>query len=311
MTGTRRKLTTIFSADVQDYTRLMRTDEEGTLATLKEYRDAMSRLIEIHGGRVVNTWGDGLIAEFASVVEAVRAALDIQNEVSGYNADRPDDTQMLFRIGINLGDVIAEDDDIYGDGVNVAARLQASASAGGIVISNTVYDHVRNKVAVGFECLGQLPVKNIEGGVLSYAVRIGEDPVRSAQQNPISAMGTSDEKNMGPGTTYDPGSMTPKWRNYGVLGAISAGIVVVNLLSWDGEFWAPWPILAIATVAALSWMRTNRQVDQVLTVFTIVGLALICINLLSWHGTFWAAWPLLAMAVLGSIRWFTRRRAEP
>jgi hypothetical protein len=105
--------------------------------------------------------------------------------------------------------------------------------------------------------------------------------------------------------------MTPKWRNYGVLGAISAGIVVVNLLSWDGEFWAPWPILAIATVAALSWMRTNRQVDQVLTVLTIVGLALTCINLLSWHGTFWAAWPLLAMAVLGSIRWFTRRRAEP
>ena len=93
MTGTRRKLTTIFSADVQDYTRLMRADEEGTLDTLKKYRDAMSRLIEIHGGRVVNTWGDGLIAEFASVVEAVRAALDIQNEVAGYNADRAPTTR--------------------------------------------------------------------------------------------------------------------------------------------------------------------------------------------------------------------------
>jgi adenylate cyclase len=166
MPETRRKLTTIFSADVQDYTRLMRADEEGTLDTLKAYRDAMKRLIEAHGGRVINTWGDGLIAEFPSVVEAVRAALDVQNELAGYNADHPDDTRMLFRIGINLGDVIAEDDDIYGDGVNVAARLQASASAGGIVISNTVYDQVRNKVAVGFDFLGQLPVKNIEGGVL-------------------------------------------------------------------------------------------------------------------------------------------------
>jgi adenylate cyclase len=309
MTGTRRKLTTIFSADVQDYTRLMRTDEEGTLDTLKKYRDAMSRLIEVHGGRVINTWGDGLIAEFASVVEAVRAALDIQNEVSGYNADRPDDTQMLFRIGINLGDVIAEGDDIYGDGVNVAARLQASAAAGGIVISNTVYDHVRNKVAVGFQCLGQLPVKNIEGGVLSYAVRIGEDRARSAQQEHFAAAGESSEQNIEP--TRNTGSATPKWRNYGVLGAISAGIVVINLLSWDGEFWAPWPILAIAIVAAVSWMRTARQIDQVLAVLTIVGLALICINLLSWRGTFWAAWPLLAMAILGSIRWFTRRRAEP
>ena len=157
---TRRKLTTIFSADVQDYTRLMGADEEGTLATLKRYRDRMSRLIEAHGGRVVNTWGDGLIAEFPSVVEAVRAAVDVQNELAGLNAARPADGRMLFRIGINLGDVIVEGSDIYGDGVNIAARLQAQAPAGGVVISNTVYDQVRNKVAVGFDFLGPLVVKN-------------------------------------------------------------------------------------------------------------------------------------------------------
>jgi adenylate cyclase len=312
MTGTRRKLTTIFSADVQDYTRLMRTDEEGTLDTLKKYRDAMTRLIEIHGGRVINTWGDGLIAEFASVVEALRAALDVQNELAGYNAGRPDDTRMLFRIGINLGDVIAEGDDIYGDGVNVAARLQASASAGGIVISSTVYDQVRNKVAVGFEFLGQLPVKNIEGGVLSYAVRIGEDRARPAPREHIPGKGVTPDKNIKLNTAQSAGSgVAPRRRNYGVLAAISAGILAINLLSWDGEFWAAWPILAIATVSALSWIRTNRQVDRILAVITILGLALICINLLSWRGTFWAAWPLLGMAVLGSIRWFTRRRTEP
>ena len=125
MSETRRKLTTIFSADVQDYTRLMGADEEGTLAMLKRHRDAMSRLIGLHGGRVINTWGDGLIAEFPSVVEAVRAAVDVQNELAGMNAGRPDEGRMLFRIGINLGDVIVDGDDIYGDGVNIAARLQA------------------------------------------------------------------------------------------------------------------------------------------------------------------------------------------
>jgi adenylate cyclase len=112
MTETRRKLTTIFCADVQDYTRLMGADEEGTLAMLKRYRDAMSRLIGAHNGRVINTWGDGLIADFASVVEAVRAAVDVQNELAGMNAARPADGRMLFRIGINLGDVIVDGEDI-------------------------------------------------------------------------------------------------------------------------------------------------------------------------------------------------------
>ena len=176
MSVTHRKLTTIFSADVQGYSRLMEADEEGTLATLKQYREAMERLIEAHGGRVINTWGDGLIAEFPSVVESVRVAIDVQNELAGRNAGRSDATRMQFRIGINLGDVIVEGDDIYGDGVNIAARLQSSAAPGGIVISNTVYDQVRNKMSVGFEFLGSLSVKNIEETVPSYAVRIGGQP---------------------------------------------------------------------------------------------------------------------------------------
>lgn len=173
MPPTRRKLTTIFCADVQDYSRLMGKDEEGTLAALKRSRDAMARLIEAREGRVVNTWGDGVIAEFPSVVEAVRAAIDVQNELAGLNAERHGEARMDYRIGLNLGDVIADGDDLYGDGVNIAARLQASAPAGGIVISSTVYDQVRNKLAVGFEFLGALTVKNIDGGVPSYVVQIG------------------------------------------------------------------------------------------------------------------------------------------
>lgn len=310
MPETRRRLTTIFSADVQDYTRLMRADEEGTLDTLKRYRDAMMRLIEAHGGRVINTWGDGLIAEFPSVVEAVRAALDVQNELADYNADCPNDTRMLFRIGINLGDVIAEGDDIYGDGVNVAARLQASASAGGIVISNTVYDQVRNKVAVGFEFLGQLPVKNIEGGIASYAVRIGENYAQAEQKSHLSDRQAINSGRPGAVAETSLGHTAPGHRRFGVLIAIAAGILGINLLAWDGVFWARWPLLALATLSALIWARTTQRIDRVVAIFAIIGLAIIGINLLSWTGTFWAAWPLLGIVFAGSIRWFSRQRGS-
>ncbi|OHV78148.1 adenylate/guanylate cyclase domain-containing protein [Ensifer sp. LCM 4579] len=292
MPDTHRKLTTIFCADVQDYSRLMGADEEGTLATLRRYRDAMARLIDARGGRVVNTWGDGLIAEFPSVVEAVRAAVDVQNELAELNAARADGARMYFRIGINLGDVIAQGDDIYGDGVNIAARLQASAPAGGIVISNTVYDQVRRKVAVGFDFLGQLEVKNIEGGVASYAVRIGaaEDRSSSPAERPVFGPAPAAQR---------PAAAKPLRRNgrvFAVLGVIAAAIMVINLLSWQGEFWARWPLFGLALSAAFLWIRAAR-IDRALAVLIVAGLAVITINLLSWHGTFWAGWPLLGLAI--------------
>ncbi|MEY9196891.1 adenylate cyclase [Sinorhizobium fredii] len=304
MSETRRKLTTIFCADVQDYSRLMGADEEGTLATLKQYRDAMARLIASHGGRVVNTWGDGLIAEFPSVVEAVRSAVDVQSELAGLNAGLPSAARMFFRIGINLGDVIAEGNDIYGDGVNIAARLQASAPAGGVVISNTVYDQVRNKVAVGFDFLGQLEVKNIEGGVPSYAVRIGAgedraaptaDPVFGRQPQPLQ-----------------PAAAAPIRRHsraYMVLAMVAAGVVAINLLSWRGEFWAVWPLCGIGLTAALLWIRTSR-VDRGFATLAVAGLAIVTINLLSWSGEFWARWPLLGLAIAAAIRWVMRGRGS-
>jgi adenylate cyclase len=298
MTGeTQRKLTTIFSADVQDYTRLMGVDEEGTLATLKRYRDQMSRLIGAHGGRVINTWGDGLIAEFPSVVEAVRTAVDVQNELAGLNAARPADGRMLFRIGINLGDVIVEGDDIYGDGVNIAARLQAQAPAGGVVISSTVYDQVRNKVAVGFDFLGPLVVKNVTEPVPSYAVRIGEgeagaarpawEALRPAAESPMPAIG--------------------RRRGPAFFGVIAIALVVINMLSWHGVFWAAWPLLALAFLVAMHWARNQRQIDPRIALLLVPAAGLICINLLSWHGTFWAVWPLLGIAVAAGIRWAARR----
>ncbi|AYG59301.1 adenylate/guanylate cyclase domain-containing protein [Rhizobium jaguaris] len=305
MSETSRKLTTIFSADVQDYTRLMRKDEEGTLATLKRYRDAMARLIEAHGGRVINTWGDGVFAEFPSVVEALRAAIDVQNELAGYNANSDPNTQMLFRIGLNLGDVIAEGNDIYGDGVNIAARLQACAVAGGIVISNTVYDQVRNKVAVGFDFLGQLEVKNIDGGVPSYAVRIGAAQTATTSTNPESL-----REQVPSAATSFVEAATQGERSYGVLAVIAVGLVVLNILTWHGDFWARWPVLVIAMAAGLRWARRNTQIDRRLAIFAVVGAGLVGINLLSWHGTPWAIWPLLVLAVLAGIRWVTRQRSD-
>ena len=301
MSETQRKLTTIFSADVQDYTRLMGDDEEGTLAMLKHYRDAMSRLIASHGGRVVNTWGDGLLADFPSVVEAVRAAIDVQNELAGKNAARPTDGRMLFRIGINLGDVIVEGDDIYGDGVNIAARLQASAAAGGIVISNTVYDQVRNKVAVGFDFLGPLAMKNVADAVPSYAIRIGDSSAEP--QRPVTAPERPAET---PAQRPPPPPRGRLRKLASILAIIGAVLVIINIASWQGEFWAVWPLLAFAFVAAMTWVRMQDRFDHRIAALAIVGIGMIAINMLTWHGTFWAIWPLLGLSVAAGIRWAMR-----
>ncbi len=303
MSETQRKLTTIFAADVQDYTRLMGADEEGTLAMLKHYRDAMSRLIASHGGRVVNTWGDGLLADFPSVVEAVRAAIDVQNELAGKNAARPMDGRMLFRIGINLGDVIVEGEDIYGDGVNIAARLQGSAPAGGIVISNTVYDQVRNKVAVGFDFLGALEMKNVADAVPSYAVRIGD--ISAEPRKPAAAPERPAEM---PAPRPAP-ALRPRGRLRklgGILALIGAVLIFINIVTWEGEFWAVWPLLAFAFVAAMIWVRRQDRFDQRVAAFAVIGVGIVAINMLTWHGTFWAIWPLLGLSVAAGIRWAMR-----
>ncbi|NKJ05793.1 MULTISPECIES: adenylate/guanylate cyclase domain-containing protein [Rhizobium] len=306
MSETSRKLTTIFCADVQDYTRLMGKDEEGTLATLRRYRDAMTRLIEAHGGRVINTWGDGVFAEFPSVVEAVRAAIDVQNELAGYNAAMDTERQMLFRIGLNLGDVIADGNDLYGDGVNIAARLQSRAAAGGIVISNTVYDQVRNKVAVGFDFLGQLEVKNIEGGVPSYAVRVGGVQVVDTS---VDDRARPQPVRMPEDTTKEP--VLLDWRrSYGALFVVAVGLAALNALTWHGEFWAKWPILALTWVGALRFARSNKRIDIVIARMIVTGIGIVAINIFTWQGTPWAMWPLFGLAIAAALRWVSRSRSD-
>ncbi len=160
--GVQRKLTAILSADVAGYSRLMGADEEATIETLTAYRKVFLSHIESHNGRVVDAKGDAILAEFASVVDAVNGAVEIQRELAERNAELPDDLRMDFRIGINLGDVVLKDDVIYGDGVNIAARVESLADGGGICISGSVYAQVRNKLKLEYEFLGRKEVKNIE-----------------------------------------------------------------------------------------------------------------------------------------------------
>jgi adenylate cyclase len=166
----KRKLTAIFSADVKGYSRLMREDELATVETLKKYREVMTSLIQEYRGRVVDAPGDNVLAEFSSVVDAVECAVKIQEELKASNAELPENRRMEFRIGINLGDVIEEGDRIYGDGVNIAARLEALADPGGICISKTAFDQIETKLPLGYEYLGEQTVKNIAKPVEVYRV---------------------------------------------------------------------------------------------------------------------------------------------
>ncbi|MBP1727484.1 MAG: adenylyl cyclase class-3/4/guanylyl cyclase [Deltaproteobacteria bacterium] len=166
----RRKLTAILSADVKGYSRLMGEDEETTVRTITAHRNVLAAVIQKYRGRVVDSPGDNILAEFVSVVDAVQSAVEIQEVIRAKNAELPENCRMEFRIGINLGDVIQEGERIYGDGVNIAARLEGLADPGGICISGSAYEQIENKLALGYEYMGEHTVKNIVKPVRVYKV---------------------------------------------------------------------------------------------------------------------------------------------
>ncbi len=170
--GFKRKLTAILSADVIGYSRLMRDDEEATVRNLASHRVLITEIIKQHNGRVIDSPGDNILAEFASVVDAVNGAIKIQEEIKKSNTDISEERRMEFRIGINLGDVIEEEERIYGDGVNIAARVEGLAAGGGIAISGTVYEHIKDKLSLGYHYLGEQNVKNIPEPVRVYRLLI-------------------------------------------------------------------------------------------------------------------------------------------
>jgi adenylate cyclase len=211
----KRKLTAIFSADVKGYSRLMGEDEAATVQALKNHREMMTSLIEQHRGRVIDSPGDNLLAEFASVVDAVQCAVEIQEVLKARNANLPDNRKMLFRIGINLGDVIEDDDRIYGDGVNIAARIEALAEPGGICISRSVYDQIKKKLILDYEYMGEHTVKNIAEPLMVYKVPM----------EPEATVGVRDEKGFG----------VKRWQ-WATLAVVVVFIIVAGALA----FWYFW-----------------------------------------------------------------------
>jgi len=182
----KRKLTTIFSADVAGYSRLMGNDEAATVRTIEVYRKVMSELITQHRGRVIDSPGDNLLAEFGSVVDAVQCAVAVQKELQARNRELPEDRKMEFRIGINLEDVIQEGDRIYGDGVNIAARLEGLADPGGICISKSAFDQIESKLPYVYDFIGDQTVKNIDKPVGAY--RVSMEPKVTVEGKPQERM---------------------------------------------------------------------------------------------------------------------------
>jgi adenylate cyclase len=176
-----RRLAAILAADVAGYSRLMGNDEEGTLAALKACRrELIDPKVSEHRGRIVKTTGDGALVEFASAVDAARCAMEIQRAMAERNAAVPDDRRVEFRIGINVGDIIIDEGDIYGDGVNIAARVESLASPGAICLSEDAYKQIKGKLTLNVSDMGEQQLKNISQLVRVYSVRLDDTPARSS-----------------------------------------------------------------------------------------------------------------------------------
>lgn len=261
-----RKLTTILCADVCGYSRQMGKDEEGTLRRLKDARVIFSSFIKDHSGRIVNMTGDGLVADFSSVVQAVHCAVAVQNHFNKVNLEAADPDSMIFRVGLNLGDVIIEGEDIFGDGVNVAARLETMTPPGGICISGTVYDHVKGKFPNSFDFLGNKTVKNIEDSIPVYSLGLDYLPVtepvndRSAKsENPAG-----DEKPRTKDTLPDEEEIRLRklvkkqanfYRRCAKMGGLVILLFLINIITSPSYLWFIWPTLPLLFIFLMDAAR--------------------------------------------------------
>ena len=254
-----RKLRAILSADVKGYSLLMADDEVHTIETLKKYRNLMSDLISQHSGRVVDNPGDNLLAEFSSAVDAVEAAVQIQNRLSKENAKFIEDKRLEFRIGVNIGDVVHDGDRIYGSGVNVAARIEGLAESGGICISRTAYDQIEDKLPFGYEYLGERRVKNIAKPVRAYKVLL--EPEDSSHPKRPVGPGWRKERDghFGPITIERPSGRKTLSKeglpaNLRIYVGVIGFLLIIDLLT-GGGLWFYWPALFWGLFLFLWWGR--------------------------------------------------------
>ena len=258
-----RKLTTVLVADVAGYSRLMDGDEEATLATLSDYREAFAGLIERHRGAIINSAGDSLLADFPSVVEAVQRAVEVQQELGGRNADLPQGRRLDFRIGVNLGDVMVRGGDLFGEGINVAARLQEIAQPGGICVSGSVYDQVRNKLSLGFEFLGPRAVKNIAEEVPVYRLQTGAE-VDIEAELPGSAAPRGRGPSVEDRAQREVLRLRRFYRTLTWYGSLIGFLFVINMLTSPFSWWWYWPALGLGIPLAFQALRVFNPVDRLL-----------------------------------------------
>jgi len=298
-----RKLTTILAADAEGYSRLMDRDEVGALTALRDARQVFTDHIRRRGGRIANTAGDGLIAEFPSVVEAVQCAIDVQKTLQQDDAGRD---RLHFRIGIHLGDVMVEGDDLLGEGVNLAARLQTMAEPDGILVSHPVVDQVEHKLSATFDYLGEKRPKNFTKDVGVYRVIEGgkipghrPEPTHTEPAEPYDVAA-------GP----QPDLRAQVKRHACRFGVLWAGLLLIDLVT-GSPFWAHWPGLAVLIVLGLKAAPLAVPSGfklQLARGGVIVG-ALILINLFTWAGYPWALWPAAALIVAELVRRVGERAA--
>lgn len=292
-----RKLTTILAADAAAFSRAMDMDEVATLGALRTARGVFAKFIERHHGRIVNTAGDGLIAEFSSVVEAVQCAIEVQNEL--LVGARDQDGALRFRIGIHLGDVMIDGTDLLGEGVNLASRLESMAEPGGVLISQQVYDQVQKKLSVGFEYLGEKRPKNFVDDVSVYRISLGK-------KKPQSAFAWRKSDTVRPSKPVPTASVDLRerlWRHGRLLAALWLVLLVVDLAS-GSPFWAHWPGLVmgvfLAMEAAPLLVRGWLRLSFVRAGIIVAGLLLV--NLFTWSGYLWVVWPAAALLAAELVR---------
>jgi len=301
-----RKLTAILSADVAGYSRLMRDDEISTVNTISTYRELMSALILQHQGRVVDTTGDNLLAEFSSVVDAVQSAVAIQKELKARNAKLPETRKMEFRIGINIGDVIQEGDRIYGDGVNIAARLEGLSDPGGICISRTAYDQIESKLPFGYEYLGEQTVKNINKPV--YAYRVILEPESKARKEKQETKTEPKAKRMHSEHTVggqEPGETFQQVR--GKVQDFAKEIAEDEQISETVKEIKD-KFRGFADDMAGDPERRQRSIHKLLQnshvrLFLGFGAFLFAINAITSFGTWWFQYPLISIGFVLYINW--------
>jgi adenylate cyclase len=247
----KRKLTAILSADVKGYSRLMGADEDATVRTLRAYKEVMASSIQHHRGRIVDAPGDNILAEFASVVDAVQCAVEIQQVLRAKNALLPDTHRMEFRIGINLGDVIEEGDSIYGDGVNIAARLEGLAEAGGIYISGSAYGQIENKLPLRYDYMGEHEVKNIAKPVRVYRAQIEPEAAPSQVRG---------EKKPG-----------RKWFSWPVLAGVVLIVVVAAVAIWQLYLRPTRPPVEVASKEKMAFPLPDKPSIAVLPFVNMSG----------------------------------------